>query len=151
MLIHPFLNLFSLPKVYQGFDESQALDGFVAELFKTSSCGSLLMALQDVCLHLPTTRRTPAVLRASFRWLSVSASMRSLRPSTCVRSRRPPSNARLVNSPRSAGRQNGKNEMALSTEDMIARPECTCNSSTSSVVNDFGSECSMQMNSTRRT
>ena len=64
--------------------------------------------------------------------------MRSLKPSTWVRSRRPLSKARRVNSPRSAGRQNGKNDIALRTEDIMARPECTCSSSTSSVVNDLG-------------
>lgn len=75
---------------------------------------------------------------ASLRWLSVSASTRSRKPSTCVKSSRPPSNARRVKSPGSAGLQYGRAERADRIEEMIARPEWTCSSRTSSVVNDLG-------------
>ena len=81
---------------------------------------------------------TPAARTAICLCDSVSASIRSFRPSTCVKSRRPPKKARRVNSPGSAGRQNGIDDNAERIAAMTARPEWMWSSTTSSVVNDLG-------------
>ena len=99
---------------------------------------------------------TLAPRSATRRCVSVSASMMSRSASACVRSSRPPLNARRVNSPRSAGRRRrgfsirpgvwvalelgswDRRDSAVRIDAKIARPEWTCSSRTSSVVNEFG-------------
>ena len=84
------------------------------------------------------TQHTRATRSAARRCDSVSASTRSRKPSTCVKSSLPPSYARRVNSPAAAGRHSGIRARAARTAPTTARPPCTCNSSTSSVVNERG-------------